>query len=121
LTEATLSPPAPKVSGEIAELERRIADLQARVSAGEQRRRAMLHIMSDLGDSNRRLNNQRRAMLHILADYERDRQDLARQSEGLNNSRRALMHILQDAQIQHAPRTIAQGHDSHHGRPPSDD
>jgi C4-dicarboxylate-specific signal transduction histidine kinase len=67
------------------------------VHAGEQRRRAMVNIMKDLAESNRRLNDQRRAMLHILADYEKDRKDLARQTERLNNSRRALMHILQDA------------------------
>jgi C4-dicarboxylate-specific signal transduction histidine kinase len=79
------------------ELLDRVAFLQARVRAGEQRRRAMVNIMKDLAESNRRLNDQRRAMLHILADYEKDRKDLARQTERLNNSRRALMHILQDA------------------------
>jgi C4-dicarboxylate-specific signal transduction histidine kinase len=79
------------------ELMARVAFLEGRVQAGDQRRRAMVNIMKDLAESNRRLNDQRRAMLHILADYEKDRKDLARQTERLNNSRRALMHILQDA------------------------
>src|SRR3954451_3051145 len=73
--------------------------LESRLHFGEQRRRAMVNIMKDLADSNRRLNDQRRAMLHILGDYEKDRKDLASQSERLTNSRRALMHILQDAHV----------------------
>src|SRR5215216_3873225 len=64
---------------------------------GEERRRAMLHIMVDMNDANRRLANQRKAMLHILGDYESDRRALARQTERLRNTRRALLHILQDS------------------------
>jgi C4-dicarboxylate-specific signal transduction histidine kinase len=89
----TLTPTAAEVDRLLA----RIEILEGRVQAGEQRRRAMVNIMKDLADSNRRLNDQRRAMLHILGDYEKDRKDLAEQSERLTNSRRALMHILQDA------------------------
>src|SRR5206468_12320878 len=63
----------------------------------DEQRRAMLHIMGDLNESNKRLANQRKAMLHILADYEQDRRRLARQTERLDNSRRALLHILQDS------------------------
>ena len=63
----------------------------------DERRRAMLHIMGDLNESNKRLANQRKAMMHILADYEQDRRRLARQTERLDNSRRALLHILQDS------------------------
>src|SRR5213595_3710550 len=58
---------------------------------------AMLHIMGDLNESNKRLAIQRKAMLHILADYEQDRRRLARQTERLDNSRRAVLHILQDS------------------------
>src|SRR5918992_6164486 len=64
---------------------------------GEDRRRAMLHIMVDMNDANRRLADQRKAMLHILGDYESDRRALARQTESLRNTRRALLHILQDS------------------------
>lgn len=74
----------------------RIEALELRVRKGEERRKAMLHIMGDLQESNKRLANQRKAMLHILADYEQDRSRLARQTERLDNSRRALLHILQD-------------------------
>src|SRR5688500_7818297 len=78
-------------------LRKQIEDLEARVEASVQSRRALLHIMDDLAKSNRRLNDQRRAMVHILVDYENDRKDLANQTEKLNNSRRALMHIVRDA------------------------
>jgi C4-dicarboxylate-specific signal transduction histidine kinase len=79
------------------ELQARVEQLELRVQEAEQRRRALLHIMGDLNESNKRLGDQRKAMLHILADYEADRSRLARQTERLDNSRRALIHILQDA------------------------
>ena len=71
--------------------------LERRVRKGDAQRRALLHIMSDLSEFNKRLTNQRKAMLHILADYEEDRRRLAHQSERLDNSRRALLHLLQDS------------------------
>lgn len=71
--------------------------LEMRVFKGEERRRALMHILSDLNMLNRKLADQRKAMIHILADYERDRSHLAKQTERLDNSRRALMHILQDS------------------------
>jgi C4-dicarboxylate-specific signal transduction histidine kinase len=78
-------------------LRERLQKLETRVQKGEERRRALLHIMADLNDINKRMSNQRKAMLHILDDYENDRSRLARQTERLDNSRRALLHILQDA------------------------
>jgi C4-dicarboxylate-specific signal transduction histidine kinase len=71
--------------------------LEKRIVRSEERRRAFIHILSDLNMVNRKLNDQRKAMIHILADYENDRSRLEKQTERLDNSRRALMHILQDA------------------------
>ncbi|HEY5002341.1 MAG TPA: ATP-binding protein [Ktedonobacteraceae bacterium] len=71
--------------------------LEMRVRKSEERRRAFVHILSDLNAFNRKLNDQRKAMIHILADYEHDRSLLRKQTERLDNSRRALMHILQDS------------------------
>src|SRR6266699_1991376 len=71
--------------------------LEMRVLKSEERRRAFLHILSDLNTVNRKLADQRKVMIHILADYEKDRSRLAGQTERLDNSRRALMHLLQDA------------------------
>ncbi|GAC1434428.1 MAG: hypothetical protein NVS4B1_27900 [Ktedonobacteraceae bacterium] len=71
--------------------------LELRVLKVEERRRALLHILSDLNMLNRKLADQRKAMIHILADYEHDRSHLEKQTERLDNSRRALMHILQDS------------------------
>ena len=71
--------------------------LEMRVHKSEERRRALMHILSDLNNVNKKLANQRKAMIHILADYEHDRSRLAKQTERLDNSRRALMHILQDS------------------------
>jgi C4-dicarboxylate-specific signal transduction histidine kinase len=93
-------PPAPLEETEIglyARLRERIQMLERRLRGRDEHRRAMVHIMSDLNEANKRLGNQRKAMLHILADYEQDRSRLARQTERLDNSRRALLHILTDS------------------------
>jgi C4-dicarboxylate-specific signal transduction histidine kinase len=71
--------------------------LEMRVIKSEARRRAFIHILTDLNTLNRKLADQRKAMIHILADYEQERSRLAKQTERLKNSRRALMHLLQDA------------------------
>ena len=73
-----------------------VETLERRLRERDEQRHAMLHIMGDLNESNKRLANQRRAMLHILVDYEQDRRRLAGQTERLDNSRRAVLHILQD-------------------------
>jgi C4-dicarboxylate-specific signal transduction histidine kinase len=78
-------------------LQQQVEDLQIRVRRAEERRRALLHIMGDLNESNRKLEEQRKAMLHILADYEQDRSSLAQHTERLDNSRRALLNILKDS------------------------
>ena len=84
-------------AGAERQLRAQVETLEIRLRKRDEQRRAMLHIMGDLNESNKRLANQRKAMLHILADYEQDRRHLARQTERLDNSRRALMHILQDS------------------------
>jgi C4-dicarboxylate-specific signal transduction histidine kinase len=80
-----------------SQLRAQVETLEIRLRKRDEQRRAMLHIMGDLNESNKRLANQRKAMLHILADYEQDRRRLARQTDRLDNSRRALLHILQDS------------------------
>jgi C4-dicarboxylate-specific signal transduction histidine kinase len=87
--------PAPPVDPQ--SLREQVAELERRVRRAEERRRALLHIMGDLNESNRKLAEQRKAMLHILADYESDRSSLAQHTERLDNSRRALLNILKDS------------------------
>lgn len=70
-------------------LREQIAHLEARVEKGEERRRALVHIMGDLNESNRRLADQRKAMLHILKDSHRSNQRLG-------DSRKAMIHIMGD-------------------------
>lgn len=80
-----------------ADLQERVQLLELRVVKAEERRRALIHIMADLNQLNRRLGDQRKAMIHILVDYEGDRSRLARQTDRLDGSRRALLHILKDS------------------------
>jgi signal transduction histidine kinase len=72
-----------------ARLRAQVEALELRVRRGEERRRAMLHIMGDLNQTNKRLSDQRRAMLHILVDYEQDRSRLARQTQLLDKAKEA--------------------------------
>src|SRR2546427_4783459 len=90
-------PPVPEPGAAASQLRAQVETLERRLRKRNEQRRAMLHIMGDLNEFNKRLANQRRAMLHILADYEQDRRRLARQTERLDNSCRALLHILQDS------------------------
>lgn len=78
-------------------LQTQVAVLEQRLRQRDEQRRAMIHIMGDLHDLNRRLGDQRKAMLHILVDYEQDRRRLIHQAGRSDNSRRALLHILQDS------------------------
>ena len=76
-------------AGETQDLQREVEQLRARVQQAEERRRALIHIMGDLNDSNRRLGDQRKAMLHILKDANETNLKLA-------DSRKAMIHIMGD-------------------------
>src|SRR5947208_13828150 len=94
--QAATADPGAAVTAE-HRLRAHVETLERRLRKRDEQRRAMLHIMGDLSEFNKRLANQRKAMLHALADYERDRRRLAYQTERLDNARRALLHILQDS------------------------
>jgi len=80
--EAEAQPSAAALRDEIARLEHRVAQ-------AEERRRALVHIMGDLNESNRRLGEQRKAMLHILKDSHES-------NLRLGDSRKAMIHIMGD-------------------------
>lgn len=77
-------------------LREQVATLAQRLQQRDLQRRAMIHIMADLHELNRRLSDQRKAMLHILVDYEGDRRRLVAQTDKQSSTRRALIHLLQD-------------------------
>ena len=82
-------PEAHPPDDEAAALEEQIEYLQLRVRQAEERRRALIHIMGDLNESNRKLGDQRKAMLHILKDSHRS-------NLRLEDSRKAMIHIMGD-------------------------
>src|SRR5256884_9681869 len=127
MRESAIEDCQPRVSGPgtaaISEsrLRAQVEALDRRLKKGDQQRRAMLHIMGDLNESNKRLTNHRKAMLHILADYEQDRRRLARQTERLDNSRRALLpHPPGSPQDKPPLGGHPQGPIHHMGDPPGD-
>src|SRR2546427_5618250 len=78
-------------------LRAQVEALEWRLRKRYEQRRAMLHIMGDLNELNRRLGDQRKAMLHILVDYEKDRSRLARQdrkSTRLNSSHSQISYAV---------------------------
>jgi C4-dicarboxylate-specific signal transduction histidine kinase len=78
-----------QVEADAAALRAEIARLEQRVVQAEERRRALVHIMGDLNESNRKLGEQRKAMLHILKDSHQSNLKLA-------DSRKAMIHIMGD-------------------------
>lgn len=90
------TPTLQELQEENRRLREQVKFMEGRVQKSEERRRALMHLLTDLKETNRRLSEQRMAMLHILSDHEKDRSRLARQAVRLDNSRRALLHILQD-------------------------
>ena len=94
--EATVTEPGATATAE-GRFRAQVETLERRLRARDEQRRALLHIIGDLNEFNKRLANQRKAMLHILADYEQDRRRLASQTGRLDSSRRAVLHILQDS------------------------
>jgi C4-dicarboxylate-specific signal transduction histidine kinase len=85
------------MAAQTTDLRAQLQKLESRLRKRDDQRRAMLHIMGDLKESNERLASQRKAMLHILVDNEKDRRRLTSQTTRLDNSRRALLHLLQDS------------------------
>jgi len=79
-----------------ARLLAQVRGLELRVRKAEERHRALLHVMGDMNELNKRLTQQRKALLHVLVDCEQDRRRCVGETERLQNSRRALMHILED-------------------------
>jgi C4-dicarboxylate-specific signal transduction histidine kinase len=78
-----------RADGSSEQLRARVEELERRVRQAEERRRALLHIMGDLHDSNKQLGEQRKAMLHILKDSHES-------NLRLETSRKAMIHIMGD-------------------------
>jgi C4-dicarboxylate-specific signal transduction histidine kinase len=78
-----------QVEPDAAALREEIVRLEQRVMQAEERRRALVHIMGDLNESNRKLGEQRKAMLHILEDSHQS-------NLKLGDSRKAMIHIMGD-------------------------
>src|SRR5206468_1731861 len=81
--------PETEAEPDAAALRAEIARLEHRVAQAEERRRALVHIMDDLNESNRKLGEQRKAMLHILEDSHQS-------NLKLGDSRKAMIHIMGD-------------------------
>jgi C4-dicarboxylate-specific signal transduction histidine kinase len=80
-------------------LEQQVAELQHRVRRAEERRRALLHIMGDLNESNRRLAEQRKAMIHIMGDLRDTTQAVERREQELRDKQEQLVQAAKLATL----------------------
>src|SRR5881394_770012 len=86
--QAAVADPGAAVTAE-QRLRAHVETLERRLRKRDDQRRAMLHIMGDLSEFNKRLANQRKAMLHVLQDSHQDKLRL-------EASRKAMIHIMGD-------------------------
>src|SRR5512132_748954 len=84
-------PEALRHSGDAAALEEQIEELRLRVRKAEERRRALIHIMGDLNESNRRLGDSRKAMIHIMGDLRETTQEMERREHELRDKQEQLV------------------------------
>src|SRR5919197_2435187 len=80
-----------EIEQEAAALRAEIESLQRRVELAEERRRALVHIMGDLNESNLKLADQRKAMIHILGDYRETTQEMERREQELRDKQEQLV------------------------------
>jgi two-component system C4-dicarboxylate transport sensor histidine kinase DctB len=74
-----------------SELQALVETLKRRLEARDEQRRAMLHIMADLNDSNKRLANQRKAMIHIMGDLRETTLEMERREQELREKQEQLV------------------------------
>src|SRR3989442_176583 len=74
-----------------SQLRAQVETLEIRLRKRDEQRRAMLHIMGDLNESNKRLANQRKAMMHIMADYRETTAEMQRREHELRDKQEQLV------------------------------
>jgi C4-dicarboxylate-specific signal transduction histidine kinase len=88
---ASPDPSPSRPDDEAVALEEEVEQLRLRVRKGEERRRALIHIMGDLNESNRRLGDQRKAMIHIMGDLRETTQEMERREHELRDKQEQLV------------------------------
>src|SRR6266571_9269120 len=76
---------------EYAQLLEQKKALEVRVRKSEERRRALMHILSDLNTLNRKLADQRKAMIHILSDLRETTAEVRRREHELREKQEQLV------------------------------
>jgi C4-dicarboxylate-specific signal transduction histidine kinase len=72
-------------------LRARVGTLERQLQQRDDQRRAMLHIMGDLNDSNKRLATQRKAMIHIMGDLRDTTLEMERHERELRDKQEQLV------------------------------
>jgi C4-dicarboxylate-specific signal transduction histidine kinase len=72
-------------------LRAQVETLERRLQKRDEQRRAMLHIMGDLHEFNKRLANQRKAMIHIMGDLRDTTTEMQRREQELRDKQEQLV------------------------------
>lgn len=83
----------------LASLRARVEELEARLRKREAQRRALLHILSDLHDLNKRLSDQRKATIHIMGDLHETTAEIARREQELREKQEQLVQAAKLATL----------------------
>jgi C4-dicarboxylate-specific signal transduction histidine kinase len=83
----------------LASLRARVEELEARLRKRDAQRRALLHILSDLHDLNKRLSDQRKAMIHIMGDLHETTAETARREQELREKQEQLVQAAKLATL----------------------
>lgn len=83
----------------LASLRARVEELEARLRKRDAQRRALLHILSDLHDLNKRLSDQRKATIHIMGDLHETTAEIARREQELREKQEQLVQAAKLATL----------------------
>ena len=83
----------------LASLRARVEELEARLRKRDAQRRALLHILSDLHDLNKRLSDQRKATIHIMGDLHEATAEIARREQELREKQEQLVQAAKLATL----------------------
>src|SRR5438874_9400244 len=90
VTEAP-QPAVPEPRAAASELRAQVETLERRLRQRDDQRRAMLHIMGDLNEFNKRLANQRKATIHIMGDLRETTAEMQRREQELRDKQEQLV------------------------------
>jgi C4-dicarboxylate-specific signal transduction histidine kinase len=77
----------------------RVRMIESRLRQSEKRRRALIQVMADMNETNKRLTNQRKAMIHIMEDLRKTTAEMERREQELREKQEQLVQAAKLATL----------------------